>query len=250
MRRHNGAAAACRIFRRAAVLCLFAALTLTACSPVRREEPDSSTVNTAITTAAPTTAATTAVPAPRDCSPLAAADYLDPDNSSSPREYPPECIMLHFTSAVVLSRDDPYNAALVRGIFADNPIGIHYLIDRAGGIRCFVPETRAAWHAGRGQWKEERFTDKLNAYSIGIELMGIGTQEEMAEYLTAAEYRALDQRLIGFTDAQYRALDALLADLCGQYAIPRDREHIIGHHDYAADKTDPGQLLNWGRIIP
>ena len=158
--------------------------------------------------------------------------------------------MLHFTSAVVLSRSDPYDPALVRGIFTDNPIGIHYLIDRDGGIRCLVPETRAAWHAGRGQWKEERFTDDLNAYSIGIELMGIGTQEEMAEYLTAAEYRALDPALIGFTDAQYRALDALLADLCGQYAIPRDREHIIGHDDYAADKTDPGQLLDRSRLIP
>lgn len=66
---------------------------------------------------------------------------------------------------------------------------------------------------GKGKWLEERFTDRLNAYSIGIELLGMGTAEEMETILTPDQYAALAPTLAGFTDEQYAALRGLLRDI-------------------------------------
>ena len=167
------------------------------------------------------------------------------------QEYPPEYVMIHFCSAVVNHRDDPYNYDYVRQTFIDADVSIHYLIDREGTVYCFVPEDRSAWHAGKGQWLgNEKYTDKMNKYSIGIELMGIGSQQDMAGYLHDWEYKKLDDSLKGFTDAQYEALAALVKDICQRNHIPFDREHIIGHQEYSPKKKDPGELFDWSRILP
>lgn len=165
--------------------------------------------------------------------------------------YPPEYVMIHFCSAVVNHRDDPYNMEYVRQTFIDADVSIHYILDRDGTVYCYVPEDRTAWHAGKGQWKDdEKYTNKMNLYSIGIELVGIGSQEDMSLYLTKKEYAALDESLLGFTDAQYTALKALVTDICQRNAIPMDREHIIGHEEFNPKKNDPGELFDWSRILP
>lgn len=164
--------------------------------------------------------------------------------------YPPEYIMIHFCSAVVNHRNDPYNMEYVRQTFIDADVSIHYIVDRDGTVYCYVPEDRTAWHAGKGEWlNEERFTNKMNLYSIGIELVGIGSMEDMAPYLTKKEYKALDETLLGFTDAQYDAVKDLVTDICRRNDIPLDREHIIGHEEYNPNKNDPGELFDWSRII-
>ena len=90
----------------------------------------------------------------------------------------------------------------------------------------------------------------MNLYSIGIELVGVGSAEDMSLYMTKAEYNKLDKSLLGFTDAQYSALSALVTDICKRNAIPMDREHIIGHEDYSAQRNDPGDLFDWSRLLP
>lgn len=180
---------------------------------------------------------------------LAKKNYLDFENSSWEREFHPEFVMVHFISAVVLSREDPYNDELVRGIFEQDDIGINYVIDREGNIECYLPENRAAWHAGPGTYmNNEKYTNKMNKYSIGIELLAIGSKADMAQYLTGVEYDALNDELYGFTDAQYESLQTLLADICGRHSIPMDRKHIIGHEEYSEAKTDPGELFDWNRL--
>jgi N-acetyl-anhydromuramyl-L-alanine amidase AmpD len=167
------------------------------------------------------------------------------------QEFPPEYVMLHFCSAVVDHPEDPYKMEYVRQTFIDADVSIHYIIDRDGTVYCYVPEYRTAWHAGVGQWKnDEKYTNKMNLYSIGIELVGIGSQEDMSLYLTKKEYAALDESLLGFTDAQYTALKALVTDICQRNAIPMDREHIIGHEEFNPKKNDPGELFDWSRILP
>lgn len=167
------------------------------------------------------------------------------------RKYPPEFVMIHFTSAVVEHRDDPYNEDYLRALFTENEVSTHYLIDREGTVHCYVPEDRVAWHAGVGEWLEDsRYTNTMNEYAIGIELAAIGAETDMEKYLPEGEYGTLDPSLIGFTDAQYDALTGLVADLCSRYAIPKDREHIIGHDDYSPEKHDPGELFDWSRILP
>lgn len=182
----------------------------------------------------------------------AVKDYLLPlDSFSWEREYKPEMVMIHFTSAVVLYRDDPYNIEYIRDIFIDYEVSVHYIIERDGTIRCYIPEERVAWHAGKGEFGgNEKYTNAMNHYSIGIELVGMGSQNDMSGYMSASEYKALDDSLKGFTDAQYEALKPLLEDICARYGIPIDRDHIIGHEEYSQKKKDPGELFEWERIIP
>jgi len=182
----------------------------------------------------------------------AVENFLEPvEEFSWEREHDPRFVMLHFTSAVVNNRRDPYNIDDIRDIFIDYDVSIHYIVGRDGTVHCFIPEDRVAWHAGIGTWdNNEAYTNKMNLYAIGIEITAIGTQEEMSIYLTPEEYAALDPTLIGYTDAQYEALAMLVADICSRYDIPMDRDHVIGHSEYSSEKVDPGVLLDWSRILP
>lgn len=181
----------------------------------------------------------------------ATKDYLLPfEDFSRERKYDPEFVMIHFISAVVLSREDPYNMDTIRSIFKDYEVSVHYIIDRNGDIYCYIPENLVAYHAGYGTWgNDPKYTDLLNEYAIGIELVAIGSQIDMQQYLTADTYSRLDQSLIGFTDAQYDTLKKLVRDICERNKIPMDREHIIGHEEYSPDKTDPGELFDWERLL-
>lgn len=163
----------------------------------------------------------------------------------------PQFIMLHFTSNVVNDRNDPFNMDAIRQIFVDYNLSVHYIIARDGTVYCYTPEDRVAWHAGAGEFMNDpKYTNDLNQYAIGIEMAAIGTQEEMAQYLTEEEYNALDEGLLGFSEAQYLALERLIHDLCVRYGIPMDRQHIIGHDEYSPTKTDPGDLFDWDRLFP
>lgn len=180
----------------------------------------------------------------------AIVDYLDFESSSWAREFKPEYLMIHFTSAVVLDREDPYNMELNRSIFEDYEIGINYIIDRDGTVYCYLPENRAAWHAGEGEFaNDERLTNRMNMYSIGIEVLAIGSESDMAQYLTSWEYNSLDSEYYGYTEAQYETLELLTEDICTRQGIPMDRDHIIGHEEYSPDKSDPGELFDWSRIV-
>ena len=181
----------------------------------------------------------------------AVEDYLLPlSDYSRAREYAPEFVMIHFTSAVVLSQTDPYNMDSVRSIFVDYNVSVHYIIQRDGTVRCYIPESLVAWHAGAGTWQDDpKYTNRLNDYAIGIELVAIGSEGDMKQYLTSSAYAGLNPDLIGYTDAQYEALQALVGDICQRNAIPMDREHIIGHEEYSPKKTDPGELFDWDRLL-
>ena len=191
----------------------------------------------------------TAPSKPVEVSSLAQEDFLDLDNASYPRENPVEFVMLHFTSAVMLDRENPFDYSLVRGIFEENKLGIHYIIDRDGKIFCFVPESRSAWHAGRGSYGEEKYTDNMNRYSIGIELMAIGSEADMSIYMHPEEYAQLPNSVKGFTQAQYASLASLVQDICARHELPMNREHIIGHQQYSPAKNDPGELCDWAQFM-
>lgn len=181
----------------------------------------------------------------------AVEDYLLPvEEYSWARESAPEFVMLHFTSAVVEHRDDPFNMDYIRDIFVDYGISVHYIVDRDGVVRCYIPENRVAWHAGKGEWNgDPKYTNAMNQYAIGIEIAATGSENDMAIYLTPEEYRAMDDSLKGFSDAQYEALKPLIADICSRNNIPMDRAHVIGHEDYSPAKADPGELFDWSRVL-
>lgn len=174
-----------------------------------------------------------------------------PLRNSEKRKTPITHVILHFTSNVTGNQNDPYRLDDIQRIFVEYGVSTHYLIDREGVIYELVPEERVAYHAGGGSLALfPSYKDQLNAHSIGIELLAIGTEEEMADSIDEETYQSINPSHIGYTDAQYASLKGLLNNLHARYpAIKQNREHVVGHDEYAPDrKSDPGSLFDWNRI--
>ena len=101
-------------------------------------------------------------------------------------------------------------------------VSAHFLIRRDGQVIQFVDTDKRAWHAGVSNWNGR---ERVNDFSIGIEMEGTDD--------------------VAFEDAQYQALNALLAELRGKYGpVP-----LTGHSQIAPGrKTDPGPSFDWGRL--
>ncbi|MFF8944812.1 N-acetylmuramoyl-L-alanine amidase [Streptomyces sp. NPDC014864] len=133
-----------------------------------------------------------------------------------PADYPVDRIVVHVTqgdyaSAVKVFQDPEHAAAA------------HYVVRRDGRVTQLVRELDVAFHAGNRGYNER---------SVGIEHEGF--VEDAAS----------------FTDAMYAASARLTARVCARYAIPVDREHIVGHVEVpGTDHTDPGPHWDWGRYL-
>ncbi|MFW3464115.1 N-acetylmuramoyl-L-alanine amidase [Streptomyces sp. 058-1L] len=112
------------------------------------------------------------------------------------------------------------------GIFRDpaKQVSAHYVVRSGDGhVAQCVREQDIAWHAGN--WD-------VNTRSIGIEHEG---------WVDRPEY---------FTPVMYLRSARLTADICERHGIPKDRAHIIGHHEVpGSDHTDPGVLWDWERYL-
>lgn len=238
--------------KREIICVLLVCLLLTGCTPTSAESSQETTTEPPVAEVLATDPVVTEPTKPITVYEGATEYYLgEITDYSWEQEFPPEFVMIHFCSAVVNHFDDPYNHEYVRQTFIDADVSIHYIVDREGQIFCYIPEDRSAWHAGYGTWlDDEKYTNKMNKYSIGIELMGMGTYEEMSGYLHKWQYNKIPEEDLGFTDAQYESLKALVADICERHNIPLDRDHVIGHDEFSPKKSDPGELFDWSRIIP
>jgi len=137
--------------------------------------------------------------------------------SLPPGEYGGDSIERLFTNC--LDPDAHPYFREIRGL----KVSSHFLIRRDGEVVQFVPVERRAWHAGASAW---RGRSRCNDFSIGIELEG--TEDD------------------AFTDAQYRALTALLKKLRARLPL-RD---VAAHSDVAPGrKTDPGARFDWARLL-
>jgi N-acetyl-anhydromuramyl-L-alanine amidase AmpD len=99
-------------------------------------------------------------------------------------------------------------------------VSAHYVVRSSDGqITQTVREKDIAWHAGNWTY---------NTQSIGIEHEG---------YVSNCTW---------FTDPMYRASAGIVKSVSAKYAIPKDRSHIIGHHEVpGATHTDPGSCWDW-----
>lgn len=101
-------------------------------------------------------------------------------------------------------------------------VSAHFFVRRGGEVIQFVSCDRRAWHAGASNWLGR---ERCNDYSIGIELEGCDE--------------------CSFEDAQYRALNDLVAALARRYPIAA----VVAHADIASGrKTDPGPHFDWSRL--
>jgi N-acetyl-anhydromuramoyl-L-alanine amidase len=110
--------------------------------------------------------------------------------------------------------DDPYYSEI-----AHLQVSAHFFILRNGKTLQFVSTHDRAWHAGVSQLFER---EKVNDFSIGIELEGTGE--------------------VPFEEEQYQSLAKIIHALEKEYPI----QYIVGHSDIAPGrKTDPGKSFDW-----
>ena len=104
-------------------------------------------------------------------------------------------------------------------------VSCHFFIKNNGEIIKIVPETYAAWHAGKSSW--ERYKS-LNRYSLGIEIANPGHEFGYKK----------------FSKKQIFSLLKLSKHLIKEYKI--ESKNILGHSDIAPQrKKDPGEKFPW-----
>lgn len=137
--------------------------------------------------------------------------------SNRPRAHPLHYVIIHVAQTT-------YSGTL--SVFRNpaNKVSAHYVVRSSDGhVAQCVRESDIAWHAGNWDY---------NTRSIGIEHEG---------WVDRPGY---------FTDALYERSARLTAAICGRYGIPRNRAHIIGHHEVpGSDHTDPGRHWDWKRYL-
>lgn len=181
---------------------------------------------------------------------LAMTTYLLPEKNSELRYEDPTHILLHFSSNAFNKPHDPYQVEDIYNILKDYGLSAHYVIDRSGEIYLLTNESRVAYHAGPGTIKGfPEYELGLNHYSIGIELLAIGTKEEMIPIITEPVFNKIDPSLLGYTEEQYQSLNRLIKDIQARNPkIKHNRTQILGHDEYTSRKTDPGKLFDWSKI--
>jgi N-acetyl-anhydromuramyl-L-alanine amidase AmpD len=178
-------------------------------------------------------------------------DFYLPLQNSKVRTEEVTHVMIHFISNSGENPHDPHNVDEVYSIFTEYGISAHYMIGRNGEIYQLVDEDRVAFHAGKGSLPGyPEYQDKMNEHSIGIELLALGTRDEMLTMISGETYDSIDPSHIGYTDSQYYSLNLLLDDIYKRNpSVIKDRKHVVGHDEYALGrKTDPGSLFDWTKI--
>ena len=81
-------------------------------------------------------------------------------------------------------------------------------------------------------------------------MLGISTWKDMKMFVSKATFDKIPKEDIGFTDAQYKAVNLLIADIRSRWPlIKMDRHHIVAHSTYAPTRrTDPGEVFDWTKI--
>jgi N-acetylmuramoyl-L-alanine amidase len=134
----------------------------------------------------------------------------------------PDSILLHYTGL-------PDGEAALRQLC--NPatqVSSHYLVFEDGCLAQLVPESRRAWHAGKGMWAGE---SDMNDVSIGIEIANAGHRGGLPDYPLA----------------QIETVIALCLDIITRWRIRPER--VLAHSDVSLGrKIDPGEHFPWWRL--
>ncbi len=131
-----------------------------------------------------------------------------------------DTVVLH--SSYNSTGGDPYSVDKVIDIWRGYGVAPHYMIDRKGNIYRLVDDANIAYHAGVSKMPDGR--TNVNDFSIGIEILN--TKEDK------------------YTQAQYDAVNNLIAYLRGKYSI----KQVVGHADIAKGRKDDPWNFNWKQL--
>ncbi|HEY6959411.1 MAG TPA: N-acetylmuramoyl-L-alanine amidase [Candidatus Limnocylindria bacterium] len=133
----------------------------------------------------------------------------------------------------------------------------NYEVGRGGTkIQYIVIHSTDGTYAGTLSWFRDP-NSHLSAHYV-IRASDGHVAQAVSEGDTAFQARGFNQPAIGiehefdpasgiaYTDAEYRASATLVCAITRRYAIPADRQHIIGHNEVPnTDHSDPGPTWNW-----
>lgn len=146
-----------------------------------------------------------------------------------------DTIVVHYMSAIEVNPNNLFSFEECLQILVDFDVSSHYIIDREGNVYCLVPESKKAWHSGGSIMPSPDNREKVNDFSIGIEMMA--TKDS------------------GFTEPQYDSLKFLCNDIEKRFKI----KNYTGHENIAGiravelglrkdAKIDPGPCFKWFQI--
>ena len=152
--------------------------------------------------------------------------WIGSPNKDKGREgFRPEAIVIHIMEGTLKGTDAWFSNE-------ESGVSAHYGIGKDGEIHQYVGESDRAWHAGRiisPTWRLLKPDVNPNWYTIGIEHEG---REDTP-----------------WSDALYDASARLIDEICRRWAIPCDRDHIIGHREIRSDKTCPGFEADLDKLV-
>lgn len=129
-------------------------------------------------------------------------------------------LVIHHTGAPL-----PSSLTMLQGKDPERSVGVHYVVsdEPAPRVIDMVPESYAAYHAGKSAWLE---ADGLNHSSIGIEIIN------------------LDGNRHPYPADQMELIIALCDEIVRRHGIRP--ENVVGHSDVSVGrKIDPGALFPW-----
>ena len=128
-------------------------------------------------------------------------------------------VVIHSTRGNTSSHYEEYAATLAWFSNPASQVSAHRVIGYDGGGAICVDDDLIAWHA----------TDH-NTRWLGVEL----TQPRITD---------------PFSEAQYESLAALLKEWASAYGFPLDRAHLVAHSEINRQKSDPGPLFDWDKLM-
>lgn len=141
------------------------------------------------------------------------------------KNFRPEAIVIHIT-------DGAFSGALNWLTKKGSQVSAHFLTGTEGQVVQLVKISDTAWHCGlikKSTWSLLKPNVNPNYYTIGIENEG--------------------SKNIPVTPLQFFNVATLCRQLCIDFEIPMDRDHILGHKEIRADKTCPGDFWDLEKLV-
>jgi N-acetylmuramoyl-L-alanine amidase len=162
----------------------------------------------------------------------------------SPRPLkPPLAIVMHYTAGHTL--ENAVRTLTKPPVVKDGKTtgsSAHIVIGRDGAVVQLVAFNRVSWHAGPSVWNGR---DKLNDWSIGIELVNLGWSTKELPQRDVVEIDGDEWQV--YPEAQLAALDGVVKALLAAYPAIGE---VVGHEDICIPrgrKKDPGPAFPMAR---